>query len=80
MSREDFAGVNSRRAISARGSAWGALWVFVVLVVEHHHRHQAPAVSLIVNQLSPTIVSHAHAAHEAASPVVAVRRTILIFQ
>src|ERR1035437_4560207 len=56
------------------------LRVFVVLIVEHEYRNHASAVLLVVDQLCPAVVAHAHAPHEAASPVVAVRRAILIFQ
>jgi hypothetical protein len=35
---------------------------------------------LVLNQPSPTIVAHMHAPHEAPCPVVAMRRSILIFQ
>src|SRR5713226_7764976 len=54
------------------------LRVFIVLVAEHHHRDQASAVLLVVDKLGPTIVAHAHAPHEAASPVVAVRHAVLV--
>jgi hypothetical protein len=56
------------------------LRVFVVLVAEHHHRDKAAAALLVVDQLSPAIVAHAHAPHEAVSPVVTVSHAILVLQ
>ena len=51
-----------------------------VLVAQRHHWDQAPAVLLVVHKLTPAIVPHAHAPHEAASPVIAVRRAVLVEQ
>ncbi len=56
------------------------LGVFVVLVAEHHHRDQASAVLLVVDKLRPAVVAHGRAPHESASPVVAVRRAVLVLQ
>ena len=56
------------------------LWVCVVLVAEHHHGDQPSAVLLVLNQLSPAIVAHVHAPHEAAGPVVAVRHAVFVLQ
>jgi hypothetical protein len=44
------------------------LRVFIMLVVERHHRDHASAVLLIIEQLSPTVVEHVHTTHETASP------------
>ena len=56
------------------------LRVCVVIVAEHHHGDQAPAVLLVVHKLGPSVVPHAHAPHEPASPVVAVRHAGLGLQ
>jgi hypothetical protein len=56
------------------------LRVLVVLVVEHHHRDQASAVLLVVDQLCPAVVTHAYTPHEAPSPVVAVRGAVRVLQ
>ncbi len=42
---------------------------------------QSEGISVIpVNQLSPAVVAHAHTPHEPASPVIAVRRAVLVLQ
>src|SRR5450759_2495394 len=56
------------------------LRVFVVLVVEHEHRNHASAALLVVDKLSPAVMAHAHAPHEPASPVVAVRQAVFVLQ
>src|ERR1019366_9204289 len=56
------------------------LRVFIVLVMEHHHRNQAAAVLLVVDKLSPAVVAHGRAPHEAMSPVVAVRHAVRVLQ
>src|ERR1035437_6692261 len=56
------------------------LRVLVVLVAEHHHRDQASAVLVVVDKVSPAVVAHAHAPHEAASPVVALGNAVLVLQ
>ena len=51
---------------------WTHLGVFIVLMAEHHHWDQTSAVLFVINQSSPAVVTHVHAAHEAAGPVVSV--------
>jgi len=41
---------------------------------------QVSAVLLVVDKFSPAIGAHAHAPHESASPVVAVKHTVLVLK
>src|SRR5215472_17046696 len=65
-------------ALLRRDRLGAHLRVFIVLVVQSHHRDHASAVLLVVDKIGPAVVAHAHPAHEAASPVVAVPDAVVV--
>jgi hypothetical protein len=67
-------------ALVRRNRVGSHLWVFIMLVIKSHHRDQRAAIFLIVDKLTPALVPHVHAAHETASPVIAVEPNLLVLK